>query len=72
MIEIPKPQLKLQWGAPLRIHTNYLWFVAGAALIKYGSLLISLPFEPDAIVALAVVLGTPALYSLYLLTQKQQ
>lgn len=42
---------------------------AGAAIIKYGSLAISLPFEPNAAVAAGIVLGTPALYSLYLLTQ---
>jgi hypothetical protein len=46
--------------------------VAGGAVIKYGSLLISLPFEPSPLVALGVVLGTPALYSLYLLTQSGQ
>lgn len=44
------------------------WLLAGAAVIKYGSLAISLPFEPNAAVALAVVLGTPAAFSLYLLT----
>jgi hypothetical protein len=43
---------------------------AGALAIKYGSLLLDLPFEPNAAVALAVVLGTPAAYSLCLLTQK--
>lgn len=43
--------------------------VAGAALIKYGSLAIELPFQPNAAVALALVLGTPAAYSLYLLTK---
>jgi hypothetical protein len=46
--------------------------VAGGFVIKYGSLLISLPFEPSPLVALGVVLGTPALYSLYLLTQSGQ
>jgi hypothetical protein len=51
---------------------RYLYSDAGAVVIKYGSLLISLPFEPSPAVALGVVLGTPALYSLYLLTQSGQ
>jgi hypothetical protein len=38
-------------------------------LVKYGSLAIELPFQPNAAVALALVLGTPAAYSLYLLTK---
>lgn len=37
-------------------------FVAGAA-IKYGSLLVALPHEPNAAVALAVIVGTPAAYA---------
>lgn len=55
-------------------HTLCCQCRAGGAAIKYGSLLWSLPFQPDSAVALAVVLGTPAAYSLYLLTQssKQQ
>lgn len=48
--------------------------VAGAALIKYGSLAFELPFQPNPAVALFLVLGTPAAYSLFLLTkgEKQQ
>lgn len=49
--------------APLRCRT-------GGATIKYGSLLLDLPFHPTAAVALGVVLGTPAAYSAYLLTRK--
>lgn len=41
----------------------------GAAAIKYGSLVFELPFHPNAVVALALVLGTPAAYSLFLLTK---
>lgn len=49
--------------------------LAGAAAIKYGSLVFELPFHPNAAVALTLVLGTPAAYSLFLLTkggQRQQ
>jgi hypothetical protein len=42
---------------------------AGAALIKYGSLVFELPFHPNVAVALTLVLGTPAAYSLFLLTK---
>lgn len=42
---------------------------AGAALIKYGSLAFELPFHPSVAVALTLVLGTPAAYSLFLLTK---
>jgi hypothetical protein len=42
---------------------------AGAAAIKYGSLLMALPFEPSPAVALAVVLGTPIGFSLFLLAK---
>jgi hypothetical protein len=44
--------------------------LAGAAAIKYGSLLVALPHEPSLPVALAIVLGTPALYSAWLLTRR--
>jgi hypothetical protein len=43
---------------------------AGAAAIKYGSLLVSLPHEPSLPVALFVVLGTPVAYSAWLLTRR--
>lgn len=42
---------------------------AGAAAIKYGSLVFELPFQPNPAVALTLVLGTPAAYSLFLLTK---
>lgn len=58
------PQLLLVLCA---CHTN----TSGAAVIKYGSLLISLPFEPSAAVALLLVLGTPSAYAVYLLAFKQ-
>lgn len=40
---------------------------AGAAVVKYGSLLSSVPFNPDGTLALTVVLGPPLAYSMYIL-----
>eukprot|EP00884_Botryococcus_braunii_P000072 jgi/Botrbrau1/10065/Bobra.0355s0020.1 len=42
---------------------------AGAAAVKYGSLLSSVPFSPDPTLAITVVLGPPILYSLYILVR---
>jgi hypothetical protein len=44
----------------------YLVF-SGGAVIKYGSLAASLPFEPDAVKALAIVTLPPTLYGTWLL-----
>lgn len=43
---------------------------AGAAAIKYGSLLIDVPFEAPPGVALALVLGTPLAYAAMLLLRQ--
>lgn len=42
---------------------------AGGAVIKYGSLAIDLPFQPNAAAALAIVLGPPAVYAVWLLVR---
>ncbi|KAL4458235.1 hypothetical protein ABPG75_013100 [Micractinium tetrahymenae] len=46
-------------------------FALGGA-IKYGSLLIALPFEPNAGAALLFVLGPPLIWSAIKLAQSQQ
>lgn len=42
---------------------------AGAAAIKYGSLLFALPHEPSLAVALGAALGTPLVYGAWLLVR---
>jgi hypothetical protein len=44
----------------------------GGAFIKYGSLLIDTPFQPNPVLAVSIILGTPLAYSIYFLTQGQQ
>ncbi|GLI64687.1 hypothetical protein VaNZ11_008041 [Volvox africanus] len=39
---------------------------AGAAAIKYGSLILDIPFQPNALLAMLLVLGPPAAYALLL------
>ncbi|GIL49510.1 hypothetical protein Vafri_5842 [Volvox africanus] len=39
---------------------------AGAAVIKYGSLILDVPFQPNALLAMLLVLGPPAAYALLL------
>lgn len=46
-----------------------LFSFVGAAVIKYGSLLIALPHEPNLAVALGAALGTPLVYGAWLLTR---
>jgi hypothetical protein len=43
---------------------------AGAAAIKYGSLLVALPHEPNLAVALALAVGTPVAYGAWLLARR--
>jgi hypothetical protein len=43
---------------------------AGAAAIKYGSLLVALPHEPNLAVALAAAVGTPLAYAAWLLARR--
>ena len=42
----------------------------GAAVIKYGSLLISAPFQPNYPLALIMIVGPCVAYAAYLLTQQ--
>jgi hypothetical protein len=56
-------------GVPRRVVCLCVCVLAGAAAIKYGSLVFELPFQPNPAVALTLVLGTPAAYSLFLLTK---
>ena len=49
----------------------YAWD-AGGAVIKYGSLLSDIPFEPSPTLAVSLVLGTPVLYALYLLSRGEE
>jgi hypothetical protein len=44
---------------------------AGGAVVKYGSLLVSLPHEPNAALALTLVVGTPILYAAALLLRSR-
>ncbi|GIL73606.1 hypothetical protein Vretifemale_3775 [Volvox reticuliferus] len=39
---------------------------AGAAVIKYGSLILDVPFQPNALLAMLLVLGPPTAYALLL------
>jgi hypothetical protein len=39
-------------------------------VIKYGSLLIDLPFHPDPLIALAIVMAPPMFYTAMLLTRQ--
>lgn len=41
--------------------------LAGGFVVKYGSLVIDLPFSPDAVAAVTMVLSPPIAYSIYLL-----
>lgn len=43
--------------------------VFGGAAIKYGSLLLDLPFEPNSAIAVTAVVLPPAVYSLILLSK---
>jgi hypothetical protein len=40
----------------------------GGALIKYGSLLLDVPFQPNPVLAVAVVLGVPGAFAVKILT----
>ncbi|KAG2446485.1 hypothetical protein HYH02_008476 [Chlamydomonas schloesseri] len=41
----------------------------GAALIKYGSLVLDVPFEPNGLLAMTLVLGPPIAYAALMYTQ---
>ncbi|KAG2433883.1 hypothetical protein HXX76_008236 [Chlamydomonas incerta] len=41
----------------------------GAALIKYGSLVLDVPFEPNGALAMTLVLGPPIAYAALMFTQ---
>ncbi|KAI8113524.1 hypothetical protein M9435_003525 [Picochlorum sp. BPE23] len=43
--------------------------VLGGAVIKYGSLIISLPFHPDGLIALSMIAFPPACFAAWMLTQ---
>lgn len=43
---------------------------AGAAVVKYGSLLLSAPIKPDATLAVALVSGPCLIFSIILLARK--
>ncbi len=45
---------------------------AGAVVIKYGSLLLDAPFQPDAGLGLTLVLGPCLVYSIALLFRSRQ
>lgn len=40
-----------------------LFVCAGSITVKYGSLLIDVPFQPNAIIALALILAPTAVFS---------
>eukprot|EP00889_Picochlorum_renovo_P000421 jgi/Picre1/27451/NNA_000418.t1 len=43
--------------------------VVGGAVIKYGSLIISLPFHPDGFIAVSIIAFPPACFAAWMLTQ---
>ena len=45
---------------------------AGAAIIKYGSLVLDAPFQPDAGLGLTLVIGPCLVYSIALLFKSRQ
>lgn len=47
-------------------------YTAGAATVKYGSLLTPLFFHPNSVVALSIIIGVPTAYAVYLLSRRQQ
>ena len=60
---------RLSW-APLVAAELILLTVAASYFVKYGEAALSLPFEPNAIVAWLVVLGIPATVGLRFVTSK--
>ena len=46
--------------------------VAGAAAVKYGSLLLDAPFQPNLALALTIVASPVAAYSLFLLLKSRE
>lgn len=51
---------------------NHIRVYAGAAAVKYGSLAISTPFQPSSIIALSIITVPCLMYSMLLLTQRDQ
>ena len=48
---------------PHRRPTTHTPRFAGGVVIKYGSLLLDAPFQPDPSLALGIVFGVPALFA---------
>ncbi|MEW5315280.1 MAG: hypothetical protein WDW38_006721 [Sanguina aurantia] len=67
VMQDPLPESDLAYFVRLTIIS-----ISGAAMVKYGSLIINAPFHPDAGVALALVFGPPLIYSLILFLDNQR
>ena len=59
----------LLWSGVL---TRLMPFSAGAAVVKYGSLLLDAPFQPDAGLGLTLVIGPCLIYSIALLYKSRE